>query len=124
MTQFIFSSVLGNNSRSIPAAYNHDCTILGSLDICIEKGLGALSKSWKFKDTWGTKRILTLNGEIRELRYEPVPKNCLSLQNCGAKQLTTLRASIKTHPVIRDALSVNSTASLRSSHASVLWQKK
>jgi hypothetical protein len=51
MTQFILCAIFCDKRRSVSTANNNDGTILGGLDVSIQKRLGAFGKSLEFKDT-------------------------------------------------------------------------
>jgi len=122
MAQFILGPVLSNDGRGISATHNDNCPIFGSFDVRVEQRLRAIGESWELKDArWA--RIENEGSAVEgsgKWSYKPIPGNSLGLQNGGAEQFSTFRASIKTHPTIRDALGLESTADLHFSCFSAL----
>ena len=113
VAELVLRAVLCDDGRGIAATHNDGSTFLCGLDGRVKERLGRGRERFELEDTRGA-RHTTSNSPARAaaMMYSPVPEDGLCLQNRLAEQFTTLRASVETHPVIRNTLSVRGKASL------------
>jgi len=80
MAQFVFGTVLGDDSRGITSTNDYNSTLLGSFDAGVKQRLGASSEVGELENTRRTTKLkFRLANDVR--KYSPIPEDRFCFQH-------------------------------------------